>query len=196
MIVLQNELFEISLTIQVCGRPCTWWKAGSWGCGFSLSPQHTCTHAHPRDISSGYLIHKHLEWGALVIILKVKDEAEPHIRVDMVLKSQVSMMQELWVPAGATDVSEPEMPRYLGKGLGIHKMKSKWLYLNLRAVDNWLMNKIMYLPHLITITTPHSTWSSPDYRWFGTSTCGDQLTWLGRDRLGARTQAAWPAIPS
>ena len=48
---LANPIFEISLTIQVCERPCTLWKAGSWGRGFSSSPQHICTHAHPRDIS-------------------------------------------------------------------------------------------------------------------------------------------------
>ena len=79
----------------------------------------------PWDISSGYLIHKYLEWGVLVIILKVKDEAEPGIRIDMMLKSQFSTMQELWVPGGAMDVSTPEISRYLGKGLGIHKMKNK-----------------------------------------------------------------------
>ena len=122
---LANPIFEISLTIQVCGRPCTWWKAGSWGCGFSSSPQHICTHSHPRDISSGCLIHKRLEWGVLEIILKVRDEAEPRIRVDVMLKSQFSTMQEPWVPGGAMDVSAPEISRYLGKGLGIHKMKNK-----------------------------------------------------------------------
>lgn len=61
----------------------------------------------------------------LEIILKVRDEAEPRIRVDVMLKSQFSTTQEPRVPGGAMDVSAPEISRYLGKGLGIHKMKNK-----------------------------------------------------------------------
>ena len=49
---------------------------------------------------------------------------------------------------------------------------------------------------LITVTTPHSTWSPPHYGGSGTTTHGDRLTQLVRDRLGARTQAAGPPIPS
>lgn len=68
------------------------WKLRMWLFLIPTTHMHTCTPSrHQQWLPNSQAP----ECRALVIIVKVKDEAEPHIRVDKVLKSQFSTMQEL-----------------------------------------------------------------------------------------------------